>query len=406
MYDYAIIGGGIVGLATAAALADRFPLSHILVLEKEDHFAQHQTGRNSGVIHAGIYYKPGSLKAHLAHAGNLSMRAFCERHGIPYEVCGKIIVATQESELPLLEKLFDRGVENRVPIAKLSNEQVREQEPHVACLAGIRVFSTGITDYRAVCHALIERLRGLGTDLRVGTEMLRSSFISDGHVLETTAGDFSARFLITCAGLHSDRVTMRSGTRPQVRIVPFRGEYYELRPERRYLIKNLVYPVANPNFPFLGVHFTRMIDGSVHAGPNAVLALKREGYSKLSFAPKDALEILTYPGFWKLAARYYREGVSEMLRSANKTLFLRNLQRLVPEIEARDLVPGDSGVRAQALRPDGALVDDFLIEEGKNSLHVLNAPSPAATASLEIAKHITARVPQPARRTIALAARA
>lgn len=404
MHDYAIVGGGIVGLATAAALADRFPRSRILVLEKEDHFAQHQTGRNSGVIHAGIYYKPGSLKAELAHAGNLSMRAFCERHGVPHEMCGKIIVATEESELLLLETLFDRGIENRVPVAKLSSEQVREFEPHVSCLAGIRVSSTGITDYRAVCHALIEHLLGLGTDLRVSTEMLRSTFISDSHVLETTSGDFSARFLITCAGLHSDRVTMRSGTRPSVRIVPFRGEYYELKPERRYLVKSLVYPVANPNFPFLGVHFTRMIDGGVHAGPNAVLALKREGYSKLSFAPKDALQTLTYAGFWKLAARYYRDGVSEMLRSANKTLFTRSLQRLVPEIEAGDLVPSNSGVRAQALRPDGALVDDFLIQEGKNSLHVLNAPSPAATASLEIGKHIAARVPQPARSTITLAA--
>ena len=406
MYDYAIVGGGIVGLATAAALGDRFPCARILVLEKEDRFAQHQTGRNSGVIHAGIYYKPGSLKARLAHAGNLSMRAFCERHGIPHEICGKIVVATEESELPHLEKLFQRAIENRVPVAKLSGEQVRDYEPHVFCLAGIRVFSTGITNYRAVCHALIDDLHGLGADLRVSTEMLRSTHTSDGHVLETTSGEFSTRFLITCGGLHSDRLSMRCGTRPQARIVPFRGEYYELRPERRYLVKNLIYPVANPNFPFLGVHFTRMIDGSVHAGPNAVLALKREGYSKLSFAPKDALEILTYSGFWRLAARYYRDGLSEMLRSVSKGLFTRSLQRLVPEIEAQDLVPSDSGVRAQALAADGALVDDFLIQEGKDSLHVLNAPSPAATASLEIAKHITAQVPQPARSTIALGARA
>ncbi len=406
MYDYAIVGGGIVGLATAAALAERFPYARILLLEKEDRFAQHQTGRNSGVIHAGIYYKPGSFKARLAHAGNLSMRAFCERRGIPHEICGKIVVACEESELPLLDKLFERGIENRVPVAKLTAEQVREYEPHVSCLAGIRVFSTGITNYRAVCRALIDDLHVSGADLRVGTEMLRCALLADGHVLETTSGDFSAKFVIACGGLHSDRLSKRCGTRPQTRIVPFRGEYYELTPERRYLVKNLIYPVANPNFPFLGVHFTRMIDGSVHAGPNAVLALKREGYSKLSFASRDALEILTYSGFWKLAARYYRDGLGEMLRSASKRLFTRSLQRLVPEVEAKDLVPSGSGVRAQALGRDGALVDDFLIQKGKNSLHVLNAPSPAATASLEIAKYIAAQVPQPTRSVIAFVARA
>jgi L-2-hydroxyglutarate oxidase len=406
MYDYAIVGGGIVGLATAAALADRFPCSHILVVEKEDLVAQHQTGHNSGVIHAGIYYKPGSLKARLAFEGNLSMRAFCERRGIPHDICGKIIVATEKSEVPLLEKLFQRGIENRVPVARLSREEVREQEPHVSCLAGIRVFSTGITNYRAVCAALADDLRDSGTDLRVSTEMLSSVPTSDGHLLETTSGEFSTRFLITCAGLHSDRVIKRCGVQPQARIIPFRGEYYELKPERCYLVKNLVYPVANPNFPFLGVHFTRMIDGGVHAGPNAVLALKREGYSKLSFSPKDTLDTLTYSGFWKLAAQYYHDGLSEIARSASKMLFTRSLQRLVPEVEAKDLIPSGSGVRAQALKPDGALVDDFLIQAGESSLHVLNAPSPAATASLEIAKYIVAQVPQPARSTFTVAARA
>jgi (S)-2-hydroxyglutarate dehydrogenase len=406
IYDYAIVGGGIVGLATAAALADRFPGARILVLEKEDGFAQHQTGRNSGVIHAGIYYKPGSLKARLARAGNLSMRAFCEQHGIPSEICGKVIVATDESELPLLEKLFQRAVENRVPVARLTSEQVREHEPYVSCRAGIRVFSTGITNYRAVCHALVEDLRRSGADLRVGTEMLRSILKPEGHVLETRSGEFVTRFLITCAGLHSDRLAKRSGVQPKARIVPFRGEYFELKPERRYLVKSLIYPVANPNFPFLGVHFTRMIDGSVHAGPNAVLSLKREGYSKLSFAPRDTLDTLMYSGFWRLAARYYPVGISEMLRSVSKMLFTRSLQRFVPEVEARDLIPSEPGVRAQALAPDGVLVDDFLIQEGENALHVLNAPSPAATASLEIAKYITAQVPQPARSTSAFRAHA
>lgn len=406
IYDYAVVGGGIVGLATAAALAARFPGCRLLLLEKEGGFAQHQTGRNSGVIHAGIYYKPGSLKARLAHAGNLSMRAFCEQRGIAHEICGKVIVATGESELPLLEKLFQRGLENGVPVARLNSEQVREYEPHVSCLAGVRVFSTGITSYRQVSRALVEDLHAAGADLRTGTEMLRSSFGSGSHCLQTTSGEFSSRFLITCGGLHSDRVSLRSGTRPQARIVPFRGEYYELRPERRHLVKNLVYPVANPNFPFLGVHFTRMIDGSVHAGPNAVLALKREGYSKLSFAPRDTLETLSYPGFWKLAARYYRVGLSEMLRSSSKSLFTRSLQRLIPEVQAEDLVPAGSGVRAQALAMDGSLVDDFLIQEGKNSLHVLNAPSPAATASLEIARHIVAQAAHPVRTSFALGARA
>ena len=405
-HDYAVVVGGIIGLATAAALANRFPGARILLLEKEVHFAQHQTGRNSGVIHAGIYYKPGSLKARLAHAGNLSMRASCERRGVPYETCGKIIVATEASQLPLLEKLYQRGLENRVPIARLNSEQAQEYEPHVACVAGIRVFSTGITNYRAVCQALVDDLHGMGVNLRLGTEMLHSVATHYGRVIETTAGKFEAKFLVTCGGLHSDRLSTRSGTRPTIRIVPFRGEYYLLKPERRYLVKGLIYPVANPNFPFLGVHFTRMIDGSVHAGPNAVLALKREGYNKLSFSPKDAFATLSYPGFWKLAARYPRDGVSEMLHSASKLLFTRSLQRLVPELEARDLVSCDSGVRAQALGLNGNLADDFLIENSKNCLHVLNAPSPAATASLEIAKHLAAQVPEPAHSVIVMRARA
>jgi len=402
MYDYAIVGGGIIGLATAAALAEGFSCSRILVLEKEGLFAQHQTGHNSGVIHAGIYYKPGSLKARLAYEGNKSMRIFCERRGIPHEICGKIIAATEQRELLLLEQLFQRGIENGIPVAKLSCEQVREREPHVSCLAGIHVASTGITDYRLVCHALIDDLRALGVHLCTNTELLHSTVTADGHILETTSGEFSTKFLITCAGLYSDRVSMRCGSRPQMCIMPFRGEYYELKPDRCGLVRNLVYPVANPNFPFLGVHFTRMIDGGVHAGPNAVLALSREGYDKLSFSLRDSLDTLTYPGFWKLAAHYYRDGLAEIARSVSKARFVRSLQRLVPEIEANDLVATGSGVRAQALRTDGKLVDDFLIQKGENSLHVLNAPSPAATASLEIAKYIVAQAPQPTRSAFAV----
>lgn len=404
MYDYAIIGGGILGLATAAALAEQYPGCHILVIEKEDRFAAHQTGRNSGVIHSGIYYKPGSLKAQLAVVGNRSLQEYCERRNVPYRICGKLIVATRDRELPFLEQLFARGIENQVPVSWLTPEQVYPYEPHVACVAALRVASTGITNYRAVCHALIEDLRHAGADLRTGTEVLSSTPAAGGHRLETTCGSVATRFLIACAGLQSDRVAARCGTRPQARIVPFRGEYYELRPERRHLVNGLVYPVANPSFPFLGVHFTRGIDGSVHAGPNAVLALKREGYSKRSFDMRDALDTLTYSGFWKLAARYWHEGSAEMLRSTSKTLFTRELQQIVPEVREEDLVPAESGVRAQALAAAGSLLDDFVIQRDTASLFVLNAPSPAATASLAIARYIVNQVPQP--RTFMMAVRA
>ncbi len=388
VYDYLIVGGGILGLATAAALAERFPEARVLLLEKEPEPARHQTGRNSGVIHAGLYYKPGSLKARMAHAGNLSMRAYCERRGLPFEVCGKLVVATEPDELPRLEALYERALANRVPVAKLSPDEVREREPHVRALAAIHVLSTGITSYARVCRALLADIRAAGGEVRFSSEVLGTRATADGHLVRTAQGEVQTRFLVTCGGLHSDRLA-RTG---EARIVPFRGEYYELKPERRFLVKHLIYPVANPAFPFLGVHFTRMIDGSVHAGPNAVLALKREGYGKLSFAPRDAWSTLSYPGFWRLARKHWREGGGEMLRSASKRLFTRSLQRLIPEIREDDLIPCAAGVRAQALAPDGSLVDDFLIERGPKSLHVLNAPSPAATASLEIARYILARV--------------
>ncbi len=405
MYDYVIVGGGIVGLATASVLTARSPRARILVLEKETKFAQHQSAHNSGVIHSGIYYKPGSLKATLAQSGNSSMREFCERHGVAFKICGKIIVATEDRELPLLDALYQRAIENNVPVTKLTREQVNEYEPHVACVAGVRVHSTGITNYSDVCRALTCDLQRTGVELRVATEMLQSVPTGQGYQLETASGSVRTRFLITCAGLHSDRVSTRSGWRPEARIIPFRGEFYELKQERCHLVNGLIYPVPNPNFPFLGVHLTRMIDSSVHAGPNAVLALQREGYSRTSFAFKDTLDTLTYPGFWKLAARYCREGLEEILRSASKALFARSLQRLVPEIESDDLVPIHAGVRAQALMADGSLVDDFLIQQGKRSLFVLNAPSPAATASLEIAKHIAAMVPELESITVAMAAK-
>jgi (S)-2-hydroxyglutarate dehydrogenase len=397
MYDFAIIGGGIVGLATGAALGRRYPFARILLVEKELGFAQHQTGRNSGVIHSGIFNKPGSLKAEMALAGNKSMRAFCYDYGVPFDVCGKLIVATRAEEIPQLDNIFDRASQNGVSAMRLRPEEAAEVEPHVACVAAISVPSTSIVDYRQVCHALVHEIQQQGGDLKLGTEILEIVSTDLAYILETTWGSLETRFLINCAGLHSDRVAKLGDMKPKAMIVPFRGEYFELKPERRHLVHNLIYPVPNPAFPFLGVHFTRMMDGSIHAGPNAVLSMKREGYNKSDFSWRDFSEVLTYPGFWKLASKYYREGAGEIFRSLSKAAFTRSLQRLVPEVQADDLIPSTSGVRAQALLRDGTLVDDFLVLEGKNSLHVCNAPSPAATASLEIAKRIVSKVPRPGR---------
>jgi (S)-2-hydroxyglutarate dehydrogenase len=397
MYDFAIIGGGIVGLATGAALGRRYPFARILLVEKEIGFAQHQTGRNSGVIHSGIFNKPGSLKAEMALAGNKSMRAFCYEYGVPFDVCGKLIVATRAEEIPQLDNIFDRASQNGVSAMRLRPEEAAEVEPHVACVAAISVPSTSIVDYRQVCHALVHEIQQQGGDLKLGTEILEIVSTDLAYILETTWGSLETRFLINCAGLHSDRVAKLGDMKPKAMIVPFRGEYFELKPERRSLVRNLIYPVPNPAFPFLGVHFTRMMDGSVHAGPNAVLSMKREGYNKSDFSWRDFSEVLTYPGFWKLTSKYYREGAGEIFRSLSKAAFTRSLQQLVPEVQADDLIPSTSGVRAQALLRDGTLVDDFLVLEGKNSLHVCNAPSPAATASLEIAKRIVSKVPRPGR---------
>ena len=392
MYDFAIIGGGIVGLSTAIALTKKFPSAKITLLEKEAAWAAHQTGHNSGVIHSGIYYKPGSYKAKLCRNGNRSIVAFCQEHNIDYKVCGKVIVATKEAELPLLDNLYQRGLANQIEINKLTKEQVKEIEPHVSCLAGIWVKSTGIVDYKQVCQKYAEIVRSNGVDLHNNTCVNNIQEIKEGYVLETNNGEYTTKFLINCAGLYSDRVAKLAGAKPPAKIIPFRGEYYELTPEKRYLVKNPIYPVPNPNFPFLGVHFTPGIDGSVHAGPNAVLGLKREGYRKLDFDLRDFLDTITYPGFWKLAAKYTDEGLQEMIRSWNKTIFVRSLQELIPEVRAEDVVPTDAGVRAQALKNDGQLVDDFLIINRSNALHVCNAPSPAATASLEIGKEIVAQI--------------
>ncbi len=392
-FDYAVIGGGIVGLATAWALQQRLPKARLAVLEKEADWARHQTGRNSGVIHSGIYYRPGSLKARLSREGNQSMVAFCRAQGIAHEVCGKFIVATDAAQLPQLDKLLQRGRENGLEVRMADPGEVREREPHVRCLRAIHVQATGIVSYRAVCVRLAELLARDGAELRRNTEVLALRPTTGSTVIATNAGELETKCLINCAGLHSDRVARLGGMRPNGRIVPFRGEYYELRKERRELVRGLIYPVPNPEFPFLGVHFTRMIDGSVHAGPNAVLSLKREGYSRTAFDLRDALETLAFPGFWRLAWNNLGEGCQEMQRSFCKRAFVRSLQRLVPEVQAPDLTPGEPGVRAQALRGDGALVDDFLILQGERAVHVLNAPSPAATAALEIGKAIVQQVP-------------
>jgi len=392
VFDFVVIGGGIVGLSTARALLERHPGARLVLLEKEGGFARHQTGHNSGVIHSGIYYKPGSYKARFCREGAQALVEFCRERGIEYEICGKVIVATEQNELPLLDNLYERGLENGLEVEKIGPEGLEEIEPHARGLAAIKVPSTGIVDFTKVAEAFAALVEEKGGDLRTGTEVENVSETGNAVVVRTSRGAFRARTLVNCAGLHSDRVARLCGVETGTKIVPFRGEYYELRPERRYLVKNLIYPVPNPNFPFLGVHFTRSIEGMVEAGPNAVLGLAREGYKKTDFDLGDFVEELTYPALWRLARKNWRVGVGEIQRSFSKRAFVRGLKRLVPEIEEEDVLPIAAGVRAQAIRKDGALVDDFLIAEGRNSVHVLNAPSPAATASIPIGEEIARRI--------------
>jgi len=382
-----------VGLSVAMMLGRRQQGLKVLVVEKEAELALHQTGRNSGVIHSGIYYKPGSLKARFATSGNRSMVEFCEEHGIAHDVCGKVVVATDEKELPLLKNLFSRGLANGLDVSEISSEEVREIEPHVRCLGGIRVPSTGIVNFRAVCLKYAELIRLQGGLVKTGIRIEAIWQQGGVHVLETTGGTIEAGFLVNCGGLYSDRIARQAGLNPQAKIVPFRGEYYELLPKRRHLVNTLIYPVPNPAFPFLGVHFTKMIDGSVHAGPNAVLAFKREGYHKADISWADLFETLSFGGFWKLARKHFNDGLMEIYRSMSKKAFVRSLQQLIPEVTEADLDPTHAGVRAQALMPDGNLVDDFLIVHGRNSIHVCNAPSPAATASLEIGRAVASQIP-------------
>jgi L-2-hydroxyglutarate oxidase len=382
--DVAIIGGGVVGLAVAFRLGQRFPRLSITVLEKEHAVAQHQTGHNSGVLHSGIYYKPGSLKARNCRLGNLAMREFCRTEGIAFDVCGKVIVAVNESELPALERIYQRGQVNGVPCEKIGPERLAELEPHAAGVQAIHVPDAGIVDYVQVCLKLVDRIQEAGGRIVASAKVTRIVARQGVVVLETTAGEFGARHIVNCTGLHCDRVTRLAGIKPDAKIVPFRGEFFKVRPEAAHLVNNLIYPVPDPAFPFLGVHFTRIIEGGMECGPNAVLAFAREGYRKTDVNLRDLAESLSYVGFLKLAAKYWRVGAAEMWRSLSKRAFVRELQRLVPEIRAEHLETAPSGVRAQAVAPDGSMVDDFLIHETPQAIHVLNAPSPAATSSLNI----------------------
>ena len=384
-----IVGGGIVGLATALRLGQKFPGARIRVLEKEAGVGRHQTGHNSGVLHCGLYYKPGSVKARLAVDGIRQMVEFCRENGVPHEICGKLVVATDAAEVERLRALHERGIQNGLEgLAWLDREQMLEIEPHVGGVAALRVPQEGIVDYPRVCDAMVARLAAAGAEVVTSAEVRALRHEGEGWRAVTTAGEFTADFLITCAGLHSDRVAEMSGERRDMRILPFRGEYYKIRPERQGLVRNLIYPVPDPQFPFLGVHFTRLIHGGIEAGPNAVLALAREGYRKTDFHAGDLFDALTYGGFWRFMRRYPSMCWFELRRSFSRELFCESLRKLIPEIQPADLDTGGSGVRAQAIAPEGELVQDFRLIARKNALHVLNAPSPAATASLAIGAEI------------------
>ena len=388
-YNVIIIGGGVVGLGVALEITRRFPRLRLLLVEKEDRVARHQSGHNSGVIHSGVYYKPGSLKARLCVTGAAAMVEFCREHGIAHNVCGKVIVATHADELPRLEELRKRGEANGLKGLRLIGpDELHEIEPHASGLRALVVPSTGITDYAVVCQKYAELISARGGTVLTSAAATGIRRLADEIVVETRQGEFSTKSLINCAGLFSDRISQMAGDDPAVMIVPFRGEYYDLVPERASLVRALIYPVPDPQFPFLGVHFTRRITGRVDAGPNAVLALAREGYRHTDISVRDLASSVAFPGFWRMAARHWRSGIDEWHRSFSKAAFVHALQRLLPEVTEQDLVPGGSGVRAQALKPDGSLVDDFQFVTSGKVLHVLNVPSPAATASLSIGKAI------------------
>ena len=390
--DIAVVGGGIVGLATAYRITQRLDSWTVQVFEKEAEVGQHQSGCNSGVLHSGIYYVPGSLKATNCRAGRQAMEDFCREQQIPFDRCGKVIVAVDEREIPALERIYERGLANGVQCERISRARLLELEPYAAGVDAVHVPETGIVNFSHVCRRLAELVQKAHGQVRTETQVVGIRRERDLFVLETPVGVFRARSVVNCAGLYSDRVVAMSGEKPSVRIVPFRGEYYELQPAAHHLCRNLIYPVPDPSFPFLGVHFTRMMEGGVECGPNAVLAWAREGYRKTSVNVRDTWNAVANRGFLKLATKYWRVGLGEMVRSVSKRAFVRALQRLVPEIRREDLVVGRSGVRAQAITPDGTLVDDFLIQQTGPLIHVANAPSPAATSALNIADMIVDRL--------------
>lgn len=396
-YDLTIVGAGIIGLATALKIIEAHPGAKLLIIEKESQVARHQTGHNSGVIHSGLYYRPGSVKAATCVAGRKALLEFCDRNGVPYEICGKIVVATSQDEVPRLEELHRRGVANGLQgIEALGPEKLKEFEPHAAGVKALHVPDTGIIDYNKVAQAYAANIRASGGEIRLSHRMLGVLERGGEIVLLTSAGDYRTRHVINCAGLQSDLLAKimgagdHSANEETHQIIPFRGEYYKLKPEKYFLVRNLIYPVPDPAFPFLGVHFTRMINGGVEAGPNAVFAFAREGYRKLDINAADLWRTVYFKGFWAMAAKHWRTGFGELYRSLNKRAFVRALQKLLPAITAKDLLPGGSGVRAQAVSASGALVDDFIIRRSRSAIHVLNAPSPGATASLAIGESIAA----------------
>lgn len=391
--DVIIVGGGIVGLATAFRILETKPHWKILLLEKESRLAAHQTGNNSGVLHSGLYYKARSEKAKLSVAGLQQMTAFCREHGVAHEICGKIVVATSADELPRLENLWQRGNENGlVGLQKLNPAQIKEIEPHAAGLAAIHVPQEGIVDYPGVCEKLGKLIRGRGGEIRLNVCVEKISSGGVGKIVETSAGNFRAKFVVACGGLHADRLVKAAGQKPTAKIIPFRGEYFQIKKERQHLVRNLIYPVPDPKFPFLGVHFTRLVQGGIEAGPNAVLAFAREGYKWSDINLRDLAESLCFPGLWKFLAKYPSLCGYEIRRSLSKAEFTRSLQKLVPEIREDDLETGGAGVRAQAMTAEGKLIEDFHFEEAPGILHIINAPSPAATASLAIGSKIVERV--------------
>jgi L-2-hydroxyglutarate oxidase len=391
-FPVVIVGGGIVGLATAWQLTERFPQLRPLVLEKEAAVGEHQTGHNSGVLHSGIYYKPGSLKALNCRTGKRAMEEFCDAHGIAYDICGKVIVAVNEAERPHLAKIFERGQQNGVRCEMIGPERLQELEPRAAGIQAVHVPEAGIVNFRAVCKKLAELVERRGGEVRCSARVVKVRQNEREIAAETTAGTFTADFLVACSGLQSDRVAKLTGVQPEAKIVPFRGEYYELKPDAQHLCRNLIYPVPDPAFPFLGVHFTRMIEGGIECGPNAVLALAREGYRKTDINLSDLWETLAFRGFRTLALKYWRVGAGEIWRSWSKGAFVRALQHLVPEIRSEHLVPARAGVRAMAVSPEGAMVDDFVIQPTGRIVNVLNAPSPAATSSLNIGKLVVEKL--------------